>query len=171
MSCAIGVRKAVEFLLRLSDCCDSPSGSVGDVHSACCNNKAKDSNERTTAEVAGGGGVVEAAVERGGERRRAGGGLNYRLLEPGSTLVDAGTTFVCQGGTASERRQSSQVPDTSQIEEWASPIGGESTDSSRFTALHGYGEIFAAAASLLPLPARDGQRTDSREHRPTVGSL
>lgn len=31
--------------------------------------------------------------------------------------------------------------------------------SSRFTALPCHGEIFAAAASLLPNPARDGQRT------------
>jgi hypothetical protein len=35
----------------------------------------------------------------------AGGELNCRLLEPGSALVDAGTTFVCQGGTASVVRE------------------------------------------------------------------
>lgn len=75
------------------------------------NNKAKKSNERTTAEGVGGRGTVRVAVERGGKRKRAGGGLNYRVLEPGSALVDSGATFVCQGGTASERRKSSQVPD------------------------------------------------------------
>lgn len=43
--------------------------------------------------------------------RRAGGGLNCRLLKRGSALVNAGTTFVCQGTTASERRKHWQVPD------------------------------------------------------------
>lgn len=136
-----------------------------------CNDKTEDPNERTTAEVAGNGGVVGAAVERTGERRRAGGGLNYRLLEPRSALVDAGTTFVCQGDTASERRCPCQVPHHTRSRGGPAQWAANPQISSRFTALHCYGAIFAAAASLLPLPARDGQRTDSREHHPTVGSL
>jgi hypothetical protein len=54
-----------------------------------------------------------------------------------------------------------------------SGLGQSASDpltSSRFTALPCDGEIFAAAASLLPIPARDGQRTNSREHHVTVGS-
>lgn len=57
--------------------------------------------------------AVIAAVERGGKRSSAGGGLNCRLLEPGSALVDAGTTFDGQGGTASVVREAQvgMVPD------------------------------------------------------------
>ena len=70
-------------------------------------------------------------MERGGKRRRAGGGLNCRLLEPGSALVDTGTTFASgEHGFprgASLRKSLPSAPPY-RIEAWASPIGGESTD-------------------------------------------
>lgn len=51
-------------------------------------------------------------MERGGKRQRRR-RIYYRLLEPGSALVDAGTTFVCQGATASVVREAQvgMVPD------------------------------------------------------------
>lgn len=89
--------------------------------------------------------------------------------------MDAGTTFPSRGSTASGWLRSAHAP------AWrpAFPDQGVGQPnrpripltSSRFTALRCYGEIFAAAALLLPIPTRDCQRTDTREHHVTVDSL
>lgn len=157
--------------MRLSDCDVSPSGRVGNVHPACLQQQSRESSieRRLQREI----GVVAlvAAVGSGGKRSSAGDGLNCRLLERGSALVDAGTTFVCQGGTPFRSPRGASLDGPWRLAALGWTLGQSARDpptSSRFTA---HGEIFAAAASFLPIPAHDGQRTSSREHHVTVGSL